>query len=126
MDDVKQLSKHSSRIPRIVTLSANIRRGQDVPPPKSMYKIVESGSKGRKQKSKKNRNEKLAKHMDSWDKDFKNEWLYTCKLEKKLCEVKDKVEKKEEEKVRNRVGKNERVLVGWYDMMSRSYDAIDV
>ncbi|GJX43555.1 hypothetical protein Tco_0260231 [Tanacetum coccineum] len=63
------------------------------------YLLRESGIKGKEAKVLKTEMKKLAKHMDSWDKDFKNEWLYTCKLEKKLCEVEDKVEKKEEEKV---------------------------
>ncbi|GJV00086.1 retrovirus-related pol polyprotein from transposon TNT 1-94 [Tanacetum coccineum] len=73
---------------------ANSDEAQDVSPPKSTVPGIQGKKQGLKTEMK-----KLAKHMDSWDKDFKNEWLYTCKLEKKLCEVEDKVEKKEEEKV---------------------------
>ncbi|GJT03909.1 putative reverse transcriptase domain-containing protein [Tanacetum coccineum] len=78
------------------------------------------------------------------DEDFKNEWLYTCKIEKKLCEVEDKVEKKEKEKVEMKkyITELERMKecmeemkgkwelmdykLGWYDMDERSNDAIDV
>ncbi|GJZ36277.1 hypothetical protein Tco_0582094, partial [Tanacetum coccineum] len=63
------------------------------------YLLRESGIKGKEAKVLKIEMKKLAKRMGSWDEDFKNEWLYTCKLEKKLCEVEDKVEKKEKEKV---------------------------
>ncbi|GJS85495.1 putative reverse transcriptase domain-containing protein [Tanacetum coccineum] len=74
---------------------ANSDEAQDVSPPKS----TESGIKGKEAKVLKTEMKKLVKRMGSWDEDFKNEWLYTCKLEKKLCEVEDKVEKKEKEKV---------------------------
>ncbi|GJS38240.1 putative ribonuclease H-like domain-containing protein [Tanacetum coccineum] len=63
------------------------------------YLLRESGIKGKEAKVLKTEMKKLVKRMGSWDEDFKNEWLYTCKLEKKLCEVEDKVEKKEKEKV---------------------------
>ncbi|GJQ92706.1 hypothetical protein Tco_0003845 [Tanacetum coccineum] len=108
------------------------------------YLLRESGIKGKEAKVLKTEMKKLVKRMGSWDNDFKNEWLYTCKIEKKLCEVEDKVEKKEKEKVEMKkyITELERMKecmeemkgkwelmdykLGWYDMDERSNDAIDV
>ncbi|GJW49127.1 hypothetical protein Tco_0090478 [Tanacetum coccineum] len=47
---------------------------------RATYESRESGIKGKEAKVLKTEMKKLAKHMDSWDKDFKNEWLYTYRL----------------------------------------------
>ncbi|GKD52189.1 hypothetical protein Tco_1281165, partial [Tanacetum coccineum] len=85
--------------PMIITSAMNPSSSRGVGLVNVLYLLRESRDQREERKVLLTEMKKLGKHMDSWDKDFKNEWLYTCKLEKKLCEVEDKVEKKEEEKV---------------------------